>query len=231
MLLRIKSDRDRAVAAFAVTVVIALVMRWEAGDLMWGIWAAATTYGWVYGVALIRKNPQQMDAGDGSDKGRLFLILTFFTVMFGTFHYVQGMFVNMLFPITSLEGWGIFTYPLNAFGWYWGVIATTFYARWPELMGAIRPSEAPERIFRLFEKVAWMQALIFLLMFLTSFGLIRFAAYPVLFFYFFPSAILREKAKYLLGKWEEYMDPLQRGESEEMDWFEEEDVSGETRDH
>ena len=221
MLIRIQSDRNRALAAFAVTVVIALVMRWEAGDLMWGIWASTTTYGWVYGVVLIRRNPEQVDAGDGSDRGRLYLILTFFTIMFGIFHYGQGMFVNMLFPISSLEGWAIFAYPISAFSWYWGVIATTFYSRWPELMGALRPSETPQRIFSLFEKVAWMQALIFLLMFLTSFGLIRFAAYPVLFFYFFPTPIIREKLKYLLYKWEDYMSPIPPDDFDELDELEE----------
>ncbi len=214
---RVSQDQARALKAFAVTVIIALLMRWEAGDLMWGIWASTTTFGYVYGLVLIVRNPEQLDAGDGTEKGRLFVILTFFTFMFGIFHFGQGMFLNMLFPITSLEGWAIFTYPTNAFSWYWGVIATTFYSRWPQLKRANSPSEVPRQITDLFKNVAQMQVLIFLLMFLTSFGLNRFAVYPILVIYFLPSQILYEKLIWLTDRWEAYLNRVPPDEFEEVD--------------
>ena len=62
-----------------------------------------------------------------------------------------------------------------------------------------------------------MHVMVFLFLFMSAAGLIRFAAYPVLLFYFLPTAILLEKAKWLLGKWEDYMDPVLRQKSEEME--------------
>jgi hypothetical protein len=210
-------ERNRALQAFALTVAIAMVMRWDAGDLMWGIWAASTAFGYVYGLVIIVKNPEEVDAGDGTDKGRLFVILAFFTIMFGIFHYGLGMFLDMLFPITSLEGWAIFFAPVKAFGWYWGVIATTFYSRWPLLKTATKPSDRKDRIFDLFINVGQMMALIFLLMFLTSFGLMRLAVYPILVLYFLPPAILHEKLKWLLDKWDDYLNRIPPDEFEELD--------------
>ena len=219
---RLSEQEARALQAFAVTVLISLVMRWQAGDLMWGIWASTTAFGYVYGLVLIVKNPEEMDAGDGTDRGRLFVILTFFTIMFGTFHYVQGLFLDMLYPITSLDGWAIFLAPPKALFWYWGVIATTFYSRWPQLMAATKPSDRKDRIFDLFKNVGQMQALIFLLMFMTSFGLVRFAVYPILIVYFLPSPILYEKLKWLLDKWDDYMNRMPPDEFEAMDELDDE---------
>lgn len=199
---------------------------------MWGIWASSAVYGWVYGLVLIRFNPEAADAGDGSDPKRLFIILTAFTAFFGVAHYAEGIFLSMVFPITRLEGWALFGYPIAAFSWYWGVIVTTFYSRWAELVSATRPSEDPHRLLAPFKSIAQMQVMVFLLLFVSAVGLIRFAVYPVLFFYFFPSPILREKAKYLLGKWEDYMDPVLGEKSkakeplDDLDEIEEFDDSG-----
>jgi hypothetical protein len=221
MLARIKSEKGRAALAFAATVVIAWLMRWEAGDLMWGIWASSVTYGYVFGAVLIVKNPKEVDAGDGSEPGRLIGVLAFFTGMFGFFHYGQGIFLNMVFPITPLEGWALFLYPLTAFSWYWGVIATTFYSRWPELMGATRPSDEFNRILRPAKNIARMQILIFVFMFLSAAGLIRFAVYPVLIFYFFPFPIFREKLLYLFDKWDAHLNRIPPDEFEGVDGFDE----------
>ena len=221
MLLHIQNPRHRALVAFAATVVIAWLMRWEAGDLMWGIWASSATYGWVYGLVLIVNNPEEVDAGDGSEKGRLLGILAFFTIMFGTFHYGQGIFLGMVFPITPLEGWALFLYPITSISWYWGVIATTFYSRWPELKAAAKPSNETERILKPAKNIVQMQIMVFLFMFMAAAGLLRFAVYPVLVFYFLPSPILLEKLKWLLGKFEDYMSRVPPDEFEEMDELDE----------
>jgi len=221
MMNRWSEPRARALLAFAVTVVIAWLMRWEAGDLMWAIWASTTTYGLVYGLVLIVNNPEEADAGDGSEKGRLFGILAVFTIMFGVFHYSQGLFLDILFPITPLEGWALFRYPVTAFTWYWGVIVTTFYSRWPDLMRAARPSDEPHRLLEPAKNVARMHVLIFVFLFMSAAGLIRFAVYPVLAFYFFPFPVFREKLKYWFGKWEDYMSRIPPDEFEELKELEE----------
>ena len=101
-------EKARALKAFAVLVVIAVLMRWEAGDLMWGIWASSITYGLVYGIVLIKFNPEDVDAGDGSDRRRLVVVLGFFIFMIAAFHYALGIFLSMVFPITSLDGFAVF---------------------------------------------------------------------------------------------------------------------------
>jgi len=214
---RLSEMQKRALLAFVITVVMAWLMRWEAGDLMWGIWASTTTYGLAYGIVLIVKNPEEVDAGDGTEKGRLFAVLAFFTGFFGVFHYGQGIFLDIVFPITPLEGWELFLYPVTALSWYWGVIITTFYSRWPELVAATKPSSAVHRILEPMKNVARMQVLVFVFMFLAAAGLIRFAVYPVLIFYFFPFPVFREKLKYWFEKWDDYMNRIPPDEFEEMD--------------
>jgi hypothetical protein len=220
-------QRTRAGLAFAVTVLIAWLMRWEAGDLMWGIWASSATYGWVYGLVLIVNNPEEVDAGDGSEKGRLVGVLAFFTGMFGIFHYGQGIFLNMVFPITPLEGWALFLYPFTALAWYWGVVITTFYSRWPELMSARKPSDEFHRILEPAKNVARMQVLIFVFLFMSAAGLIRFAVYPVLLFYFFPSPVFRDKLMCLLDSWESYLNRVPPDDFAELEEYEQIEESGE----
>jgi len=197
---RLSKVQVRALLAFTATVVLAWLMRWEAGDLMWGIWASSVTYGLVYGFVLIVKNPEEVDAGDGTERGRLIGVLAFFIGFFGVFHYGQGIFLNVVFPITPLEGWDLFLYPLTAFSWYWGIIAATFYSRWAELQKAGRPSDDVHRILKPFKNIVRMQVLIFVFLFLSAAGLIRYAVYPVLIFYFFPFPAFREKLKYWFEK-------------------------------
>ena len=205
MLARMKNPRDRAIVAFAATVVIAWLMRWEAGDLMWGIWASSATYGFVYGVVLMKFNPEEADAGDGSEVGRMIGIMAFFVFIFGSAHYAEGIFLSIVFPITPMEGWDLLLYPFTALTWYWGVIATTFYSRWPELKAATRPSDDPQRLLVPFKSIARMQIMVFVLMFLAAAGLMRFAVYPVLVFYFFPFPIIGEKVRYWFDKLDERM--------------------------
>ena len=205
MLARIKNPRDLAIVAFAATVVIAWLMHWEAGDLMWGIWASSATYGFVYGVVLMKCNPDEGDVGDSSELGRMLGIMAFFAFIFGSAHYAQGMFLSMVFPITPMEGWGLLVYPFTALTWYWGVIATTFFSRWDELKAATVPSEDPHRLLMPFKNIARMQVLVFVFMFMAAAGLIRFAVYPVLIFYFLPFPIIGEKVKYWFDKLDERM--------------------------
>ena len=216
MLLHIQNPRDRAIVAFAATVVIAWLMRWGAGDLMWGVWASSVTYGYAYGVVLIVANPEEADAGDGSHVGTVLGIVAFFTFIFLLFHYWQGIVLNMVFPITPLEGWALLLYPFTAISWYWGVIVTTFYSRWHELKAVTRPSDDPHRLLLPFKNIVRMQILVFVFLFLASVGLIRFAVYPVLVFYFFPFPIIGEKLKYWFGKLEDRMNTPPPDEFDEV---------------
>ena len=158
--------KTRALLAFAVTVAIAWLMSWEAGDLMWGIWASSATYGYVYALVLLKLNPRELDAGAGCNLGRMAGILVFFTFIFGSAHYTQGIFLSTVFPITPMEGWDLLLYPFTALTWYWGVVATTFYSRWTELKAATRPSGDPHRLLMPFKSIVPIQIFVFGFMFL-----------------------------------------------------------------
>ena len=71
-----------------------------------------------------------------------------------------------------------------------------------------RPSEDPHRLLRPFKNIVRMQILVFVFLMLESVGLIRFAVYPVLAFYFFPFPIIGEKLKYWFGKLEDRMNAI-----------------------
>ena len=57
----------------------------------------------------------------------------------------------------------------------------------------------------------------FVFLFLAAAGLIRFAVYPVLVFYFFPFPIIGETLKYWFGKLEDRMNTPPPSEFDEVD--------------
>jgi hypothetical protein len=60
-------------------------------------------------------------------------------------------------------------------------------------------------------------------MFLTSFGLMRLAVYPILILYFLPPPILHEQLKRLFDKWDDYLNRIPPDEFEELDELDETD--------
>ena len=80
-----------------------------------------------------------------------------------------------------------FLFPATAFSAYWLVVAATVASRAPELCPATQPSDDP------------------LCLFMESVGVIRFAVYPVLMFYFFPFPIIKEKIKEWFDRLDERM--------------------------
>jgi len=58
-------------------------------------------------------------------------------------------------------------------------------------------------------------------LFLAAAGLIRYAVYPVLVFYFFPFPVFREKLKNLWVRFEERMNTPPPSDFEELDELEE----------
>ena len=58
-------------------------------------------------------------------------------------------------------------------------------------------------------------------MFLAAAGLIRFAVYPILVFFFFPFPIFREKLKYWYDRLDERLHTPPPSEFDELDEFDE----------
>ena len=203
---RTSRETGRAILAFIATVAVAWLMRWEAGDLMWGAWASSLSFGYVYALVLILARPEEVDAPAGlAQPGRILAMIAFFTFTFGLFHLWQGVVLNLVFPISEREGLGILLSPASAFPSYWHVIAATFFSRLHEIKDATQPSEDTQRLLWPYVNVVRMQVLVFVFLFMEAAGLIRFAVYPVLVFYFFPFPIVVEKLKYWFGKLDDRM--------------------------
>jgi len=140
--------------AFAAGLALAWTGRWETKDLVWSLWLSSLLVGYamivwsIFGPAvligtkawrereMIRNEPKGLMALGGSVYliGGL-ILLAFFTVHFGMFHFVHSVFVSMFFPVApGLHG------PSAAL--YWQVLQ----AYWPFVLVA---AVAERQAFRL----------------------------------------------------------------------------------
>lgn len=120
--------------------------------------------------------------------------LGFFTIHFGGFHFVHGLFLNGFFPIVegspfgeSIGGTLAFfeTVVGAAVSRYWVFILFSAWSRLPDLRRAFEKADGPN-MFLPYANVVRMHLLIFVFAGLGAAGLASWALYPVLFFYFFP---------------------------------------------
>lgn len=191
-----------------LALVAAWVLQWEAGELMWGAWASSALFGWVYGLLLFVARPQEVDAPEGFRKpGRLLALFAFFSFHFLAFHYGQGVFLNALFPLTPEDGGTVefLLYPAAVLPVGWPMVAATFLAGLGELREATEPSPDTERMLRPYAHVVRIQVLLFIFLFLEGIGLIRYAVYPFLIFYFFPLPKMKETLKAWFDRLDAYM--------------------------
>ena len=143
--------------AFAGTVACAIVFRWEARDIIWGLWISSLTVGY----ATIVSNVVRGVRGVLGDYKIVAVVgglgaLAFFTFHFGMFHFVHAVFLNGFFPLVeSSDGF-------------------------PHFLGMVAKSAAP------YANVIRMHLLIFVFAGLHMADLSRFAILPVLAAYFFP---------------------------------------------
>jgi hypothetical protein len=267
--------------SFAVMVAIAAWQRWEAKDLIWGLWISSLVVGYSFILVTARSSyatdnipemprGKKADAGDGPPPGaqsrvptqvrrlqplamnvfvvfvafmilgvrseipwtlllfnigfgaiavmlsrgvrgsetfwhkaaRRFFLLTpsvifflgFFTVHFGGFHFVHGLFLNGFFPLVEGSPFGespggtlVFFASIigAAVSRYWVFILFSAWSRLPDLRRAFEKAEGPN-MFLPYANVVRMHLLIFVFAGLSAAGLTSWALYPVLFFYFFP---------------------------------------------
>jgi len=96
-------------AAFLGTAVASFVLRWDLSLFVWGLWLSSLLVGYaliVYGIfsAAYRVTALEPVSSAGlalralGGAGALFM-LAFFTVHFGGFHYVHGIFLGVFFPL------------------------------------------------------------------------------------------------------------------------------------
>ncbi len=120
--------------------------------------------------------------------------LGFFTIHFGGFHFVHGMFLNTFFPIVegtpfgeSIGGTFAFAFGIvnAAARSFWPFVLISAWSRLGDMRKALEPGREPN-MFLPYISVIKMHILIFVFAGLNAAGLQAWTLYPVLFFYFFP---------------------------------------------
>lgn len=84
---------------FALGIGLAVWNGWRTADLVWGLWLSSLVLGWLSIANGAMRSPLE----PGADSTTVFLsrllVLGFFTVHFGIFHFVHSVFLTALFPL------------------------------------------------------------------------------------------------------------------------------------
>jgi hypothetical protein len=209
------------VGSFLTTVICAMAFKWEAKDIIWGLWASSLSTGYAMIVIGSLRGVFVGKAGERVTAvvSALFLI-PFFTVHFGGFHIGHAVFLMSFFPVNAPLNSGIFPFLshhlsfmnlnpgtlkfvgnlLFVFQSYWIVVAATFVSRFGDFRKIVARSDGFNFISP-YANVIRMHILIFVFAGLNGAHLDRFALYPVLLFYFFPWGAL------LFGRKKKETDP------------------------
>jgi hypothetical protein len=182
------ADAVLDVFAFAAMVVFASALRWQARDVIWGLWTSSLCVGYAYIVTSIVAGVLRVEGA-----GRILAalgglgLLAFFTFHFGMFHFVHSMFLNGFFPLVEGDGGfpSILAILAKALESYWPLVAATVVSR----LSDFRPSDGlfgRDAFAKPYGNVVRMHVLIFVFAGLQAADLSRLAIYPVLALYFFP---------------------------------------------
>jgi hypothetical protein len=175
--------------AFAGTVVFATVLRWEARDVIWGLWISSLTVGYATIVSNIVRGVRQVLGGYKALAvvGALGA-LAFFTVHFGLFHFVHAVFLNGFFPL--VEDGDRFPHFLamiaRSAASFWPLIAASFLSRLSDIFPGSPAPSGKDSFAAPYGNVVRMHLLVFVFAGLHMASLSRFAIVPVLAAYFFP---------------------------------------------
>ncbi len=187
------------IGAFVLTVVFALLFRWEARDLIWGLWISSLCVGYAFIVKsivtaiLVRDSKIPLAAAVGAGVA----LLVFFTFHFGMFHFVHSVFLNLFFPLFPMAKKNSPDVPLfivTALKLYWPVVLANLIVKWPDFQAAsFDPVHGKDVLMKPYSTVVKIHILIFVFAGMSAVHLSRFAMYPILLFFFFPWQLLPGK--------------------------------------
>lgn len=196
-------------AAFGVTMVIAVVEAWNPSDIVWGLWTTSLTLGYVY-ILLWHIGPllhRTQRRGRGGPVSLFTLVFIFFHFSF--FHFVHSLFLNQFFPNPRIF---ISSFPRGGFGGqvgqffitlrqtlyiYWPFVLTSAFSRFDIYSEALNDKNAD--MMTPYKNVARMHIMIIVFGFMTVAGLTSYALYLVLIFHFFPLNTLKQIGPRLSG--------------------------------
>jgi len=191
---------------FVGTLIAAFLLDWQTRELVWGLWLSSLIVG--YGLIFIgipmglrREATRRADlqtpawartaALVASGLGALFM-MAFFTVHFGGFHLVHGVFLNAFFPITPVgnhEAFDYLRYLPRAMAFGWPLVLGSIVSTRDKFVNAGQGFNP----MGIYGNVVRMHLLIFVFAFAAAAKLDqRWLYVVVLFFYFFPLRSLRD---------------------------------------
>jgi hypothetical protein len=130
-------------------------------------------------------------------------MLGFFTIHFGMFHFIHGLFLNGFFPLVAetpvgKSPGGVFgivgACAREALARFWPFVAASALSRLPGYTAAWRTTDGSMMV-RPYLNVIRMHAMIFVFALLSVAGLRSYALYPLLVVYFLPVGALLSRAR------------------------------------
>lgn len=190
-----KRDVALDLFAFAGTVAVATFFRWEARDVIWGLWISSLVVGYATIVSNVVRGVRHVL---GEYKALAYVgalgALAFFTVHFGMFHFVHAVFLNGFFPLVE-EGNGFPSMPAlvaRSAASFWPLVVASFLSRLSDIFPDSPAPSGKEAISAPYGNVVRMHLLIFVFAGLHVANLSRLAIIPVLAAYFFPWKAVRQ---------------------------------------
>lgn len=217
--------------AFFVGLAIAWFARWNATDLVWSLWLSSLVVGYAMIVWNLSSPLRELAGGLARERGSIPLVpvlgtgallaggglflLAFFTVHFGGFHFVHGVFLSIFFPLGEGPGTqGPEAFPglvFEVIARYWWFLPVAFVAeraaferapsKPPDTAVTIEAiatrkakKDAAEPMFAPYKNVVRMHLMIFFFAFAHFAKLENFAVYAVVYaVYFFPWRLVRRR--------------------------------------
>ena len=175
--------------AFAGTVACATVFRWQARDVIWGLWISSLTVGYATIVSNVVRGVRgvlgsyrvvALIGGIGA--------LAFFTFHFGMFHFVHAVFLSGFFPLGgAVDGPFDFLHIVaTSAASFWPLIVASFLLRLSDIFPGFPAPSGKDSFAAPYANVIRMHLLIFVFAGLHMADLSRLAILPVLAAYFFP---------------------------------------------
>jgi hypothetical protein len=212
--------------AFGTGLATAWHFRWQTTDLVWSLWLSSLLVGYamiiwiIFGPVIGFVREAQANGASLLEETALagvstfggLLLLAFFTVHFGLFHYVHSLFLNNFFPIVngkSLSGAPLYLEVLRRY-WYFVPLAALAErqvflkpARSATPGPAVNVSTVNQRLAQLgqgdnmmtpYKNVIRMHLLIFFFIFVHLVGWDGFLVYAVVYaVYFFPWRLVKKE--------------------------------------
>jgi len=214
-------------ALFLCTMICAWLFQWQSKDLVWSLWTSSLVVGYITlifgplinGVQAFSWRSFFKDVSDPNFRNRIkifppskktmivlgilaiFVVfyVAFFTVHFGMFHYVHGLFLQSFFPLSThpypKSGWKLPTFAIQMATEYWPFVLASAVSQFTRIDSKRAEPNKQSSLAAPYISVIRMHLLIFVFAGLQVINANNFVVYSiVLLFYFLPWRIFQKKS-------------------------------------